>query len=82
MSLANVLAVSQAAESIVLLGDPGHLEQPTQGSHPDGSISRGLGTAPDRISHPSAALTAPSGISYRRVLRCLVLHLRVDLGAD
>lgn len=37
MSLANVLAVSQAAESIVLLGDPRQLEQPVQGSHPDGA---------------------------------------------
>jgi len=36
MSLADVLAVSQAAESIVLLGDPRQLEQPVQGSHPDG----------------------------------------------
>jgi predicted RecB family nuclease len=36
MSLANVLAVSQAAKSIVLLGDPRQLEQPIQGSHPDG----------------------------------------------
>ena len=37
MSLANVLAVSQAAPSIVLLGDPNQLEQPQQGSHPDGT---------------------------------------------
>jgi hypothetical protein len=37
MSLANVLAVSQAAESIILLGDPRQLEQPIQGSHPDGA---------------------------------------------
>jgi len=36
MSLANVLAVSQAAHSVVLLGDPRQLEQPIQGSHPDG----------------------------------------------
>ena len=36
MSLANVLAVAQAAESIVLLGDPQQLEQPKKGSHPDG----------------------------------------------
>ncbi|MFZ1812830.1 MAG: DEAD/DEAH box helicase, partial [Rhizobiaceae bacterium] len=36
MSLANVLAVSQAANSLVLLGDPRQLEQPIQGSHPDG----------------------------------------------
>ena len=37
MSLANVLAVSQAAKSVVLLGDPQQLEQPLQGSHPDGT---------------------------------------------
>jgi predicted RecB family nuclease len=37
MSLANVLAVSQGAKSIVLLGDPQQLEQPMQGSHPDGT---------------------------------------------
>ncbi|MGQ0582224.1 MAG: TM0106 family RecB-like putative nuclease [Reyranella sp.] len=37
MSLANVLAVSQAAKSIVLLGDPRQLEQPMQGSHPEGT---------------------------------------------
>ncbi len=37
MSLANVLAVSQAARSVVLLGDPQQLDQPVQGSHPDGT---------------------------------------------
>ena len=37
MSLANVLAVSQAAQSLVLLGDPQQLDQPLQGSHPDGA---------------------------------------------
>ena len=37
MSLANVLAASQAARSIVLLGDPQQLEQPMQGSHPEGT---------------------------------------------
>ena len=36
MSLANVLAVSQAARTVVLLGDPQQLNQPTQGTHPDG----------------------------------------------
>jgi uncharacterized protein len=36
MSLANALAVSQAASGIVLLGDPQQLEQPQRGSHPDG----------------------------------------------
>ncbi len=36
MSLANVLAMSPSAKSIVLLGDPQQLEQPRKGSHPDG----------------------------------------------
>jgi predicted RecB family nuclease len=42
MSLANVLAVSQAAKSIVLLGDPQQLEQPVKGSHPDGAAVSAL----------------------------------------
>ena len=37
MSLANALACSQAAKSLVLVGDPQQLEQPIQGSHPEGS---------------------------------------------
>jgi uncharacterized protein len=37
MSLANVLAIAQAAPALVLLGDPRQLDQPLQGSHPDGT---------------------------------------------
>lgn len=37
ISLANTVAVSQAARSVVLLGDPQQLEQPKRGSHPDGT---------------------------------------------
>jgi uncharacterized protein len=37
MSLANVLAVAQAAKSVVLLGDPQQLDQPLRGSHPEGA---------------------------------------------
>jgi len=37
ISLANTVAVSQAACSVVLLGDPQQLEQPKRGSHPDGT---------------------------------------------
>src|SRR5215472_1783173 len=37
MSLANVLALAQAAKSLVLLGDPQQLDQPQRGSHPDGA---------------------------------------------
>jgi uncharacterized protein len=36
-SLANAVAVSSAAESMVLLGDPQQLTQPTQALHPDGA---------------------------------------------
>jgi AAA domain len=35
-SLADVVAISRAAKSIVLLGDPQQLSQPSKGSHPDG----------------------------------------------
>jgi uncharacterized protein len=35
-SLANVLAMAQAAKSVVLLGDPQQLEQPQRGTHPEG----------------------------------------------
>lgn len=37
MSLANVLAVAQACRTLVLVGDPQQLEQPTKGSHPEGT---------------------------------------------
>ncbi|CAN5288669.1 TM0106 family RecB-like putative nuclease [soil metagenome] len=37
MSLANVLAMSGATRSIVLLGDPQQLDQPLQGTHPPGA---------------------------------------------
>lgn len=42
MSLANVLAVSQAARAVVLLGDPRQLDQPMQGSHPEGTDTSAL----------------------------------------
>jgi uncharacterized protein len=42
-SLANAVAVSSAAASLVLLGDPQQLEQPLQGSHPPGAERSALG---------------------------------------
>ncbi|MEW8693303.1 MAG: AAA domain-containing protein, partial [Candidatus Thiodiazotropha endolucinida] len=36
MSLANVVAVAQSTMTLILLGDPQQLDQPTQGTHPDG----------------------------------------------
>jgi uncharacterized protein len=42
MSLADVLAVSVAGKSVVLLGDPQQLEQPQQASHPPGTQASAL----------------------------------------
>ena len=69
MSLANVLAVAPASTNLVLLGDPQQLEQPQQGSHPEGADAsalehllgeeqtmpdgRGLFLAETRRLHPS-----------------------------
>jgi len=43
MSLANVLAVSPSAASVVLLGDPQQLDQPQKGVHPTGAEVSALG---------------------------------------
>ena len=42
-SLANALAVSAIARSVVLLGDPQQLDQPIKGSHPPGAEQSALG---------------------------------------
>jgi len=42
MALANVLAVAQAAKSVILLGDPQQLDQPLRGSHPEGAEKSAL----------------------------------------
>lgn len=55
MSLADVLSVSQAASSVVLLGDPQQLEQPLQGTHPPGiavsALQHILGEHPTMPAH-------------------------------
>jgi len=43
LSLANTVAVSPAAHSLILLGDPQQLDQPLQGSHPPGAEASALG---------------------------------------
>jgi predicted RecB family nuclease len=43
LSLANAAAVSPAARSLVLLGDPQQLDQPLQGTHPPGAEASVLG---------------------------------------
>ncbi len=42
ISLANALAVAQAAKSVVLLGDPQQLDQPQRRSHPEGAEASAL----------------------------------------
>ncbi|MET4799185.1 TM0106 family RecB-like putative nuclease [Bradyrhizobium sp. LB11.1] len=58
MSLANVLAVSQAADSVVLLGDPRQVGQPIQGSHPDGADVSAL----DHVLGPHATVPPDRGL--------------------
>ncbi len=65
MSLADVLAVSQAAESIVLLGGPRQLEQPIQGSHPDGVGVSAL----DHILGPHATVPPDRGLFLEETWR-------------
>jgi Protein of unknown function (DUF2813) len=52
MALANVLAVSQAAKAVVLIGDPQQLDQPMQGSHPEGTDVSALDHQADRRIGP------------------------------
>jgi predicted RecB family nuclease len=42
MSLADVIAVSQAAHNVVLIGDPRQLDRPLKGSHPPGAEKSAL----------------------------------------
>ena len=54
MSLANTLAGAHAASTLVLLGDPQQLDQPLQGSHPEGADASALGhLLGDRRTMPS-----------------------------
>lgn len=58
MSLANVLAVSQSARALVLLGDPRQLDQPMQGSHPEGTDTSAL----DHVLQGSRTINAEQGL--------------------
>src|SRR5260370_7839889 len=65
MSLANVLAVSQAAKTLVLIGDPQQLEQPMQGSHPEGTDVSAL----DHILGEHATIPADRGLFLEETWR-------------
>ena len=58
ISLANTLAVSQAATSIVLLGDPQQLDQPQRGIHPPGAEASALG----HLLNGHATISASQGL--------------------
>ena len=65
MPLANVLAVSQAAKTVVLIGDPQQLDQPTQGSHPDGTN----GSALDHILAGKQTIRPEQGLFLEKTWR-------------
>jgi predicted RecB family nuclease len=58
MALANVLAMSQSATSIVLLGDPQQLDQPQRGLHPLGAEVSALG----HLLNGRATIAADQGV--------------------
>jgi predicted RecB family nuclease len=58
MSLANVLAVSHAGKTLVLLGDPRQLDQPTKGTHPEGTSVSAL----DYILNGRQTICAEQGL--------------------
>jgi predicted RecB family nuclease len=58
MALANVLALSPAATSIVLLGDPQQLDQPQKGLHPLGAEVSALG----HLLNGRATIAADQGV--------------------
>ncbi|MFQ5889623.1 MAG: DEAD/DEAH box helicase [Gemmatimonadota bacterium] len=65
LSLANALAVSQAAGSLVLLGDPRQLEQPQQGIHPPGADVSAL----DHLLGDEATVSPDRGLFLDRTWR-------------
>ena len=60
-SLANAIAVSPAARSLVLLGDPQQLDQPIHGQHPPGAEASVLGhlLADEKTIPPDQGLFIP-----------------------
>jgi predicted RecB family nuclease len=58
MSLANVLAVSHAGRSLVLLGDPQQLDQPSKGTHPEGTSVSAL----EYILHGQQTIDSEQGL--------------------
>lgn len=70
MSLANVLAVAQAAQSLVLIGDPQQLEQPLRGSHPEGAEASAL----EHLLAGAKTITPDKGLFLEKTWR---LHPKI-----
>ena len=64
-SLASALAVSVAAQSLVLLGDPQQLAQPSQGGHPPGAQASAL----EHILDDQATIPTGKGLFMDRTWR-------------
>ena len=77
MSLANVLAVAQAARTLALLGDLNQLEQPQQGSHPEGTEVSAL----DHILAGAQTIPADRGLFVSETWRLPPKHMRLHLRA-
>ena len=75
ISLANVVAMARATDSIVLLGDPQQLDQPLQGTHPPGADRSALA----HVLGGAATMPPTAACSSRRpggCIRTCALHLR------
>jgi uncharacterized protein len=70
MSLADVLAVSGSAKSLVLLGDPQQLEQPQQASHPPGTQASAL----EHLLGSAKTVAADRGLFLKQTRR---LHPKI-----
>ncbi|MCI0718307.1 MAG: TM0106 family RecB-like putative nuclease [Acidobacteria bacterium] len=70
ISLANALAVAQAAKSVVLLGDPQQLDQPRRGSHPEGAEASAL----EHLLAGSKTIAQGKGLFLEKTWR---LHPRI-----
>ena len=76
MSLANVLAISHAAPNMVLLGDPQQLDQPMQGTHPDGTAVSALEHLLGRTPHDRTEQRAVPRRDLAPEPRDLRIHIR------
>jgi len=73
-SLANAVCVSPAASSMVLLGDPQQLDQPTQGTHPPGAERSALAHILQVGGQPVQTMPPDRGLFLERTWR---MHPRI-----